>query len=286
MVHAFNNENWESIDFLSHQTNTYYHTLFDIPKNHEIVPHQKKVSLRQVFSVINIEPPNMFFAPNRFCGLEAHTNVSNFDFHLFSLYSAYSWFNEYEFSETFEWSLPVVFDFTGTHQNVQLNGGTRTRFEQFQNTITKVHVVSDGIHNKDKVERLLRLLRDNNGIEMRAKHNTVDLTSSIMHSGHVSGNLISFASKHRLKEELKTLKGVNKERAKRLEKLNQAQQAEANRLQGKLEDLQNYQKKLRDEQEEDIQKLKKNEEEAHKNDPDVHIGDGDTITLFTPKLRL
>lgn len=203
MVHAFHNENWESIDFLSHQTNTYYHTLFDIPQNHEIVPHQKKVSLRQVFSVINIEPPNMFFAPNRFCGLEAHTNVSNFDFHLFSLYSAYSWFNEYEFSETFEWSLPVVFDFTGTHQNVQLNGGTRTRFEQFQNTITKVHVVSDGIHNKDKVERLLRLLRDNNGIEMRAKHNTVDLTYSIMHSGHVSGNLISFASKHRLKEELK-----------------------------------------------------------------------------------
>lgn len=203
MVHAFNNENWESIDFLSHQTNTYYHTLFDIPKNHEIVPHQKKVSLRQVFSAINIEPPNMFFAPNRYCGLEAHTNVSNFDFHLFSLYSAYSWFNEYEFFETFEWSLPVVFDFTGTHQNVQLNGGTRTRFEQFQNTITKVHVVSDGIHNKDKVERLLRLLRDNNGIEMRAKHNTVDLTSSIMHSGHVSGNLISFASKHRLKEELK-----------------------------------------------------------------------------------
>ena len=50
--------------------------------------------------------------------------------------------------------------------------------------------------------------------------------------------------------------------------------------------------KLHNDQEEEeylkeyLQKLKKEEEEAHKNDPDVHIGDGNTKTFFTPKLRL
>lgn len=204
MVHAFHNESWDSKDFLSAQTITYYNTLFGIPvRNHKIDPRQKNVSLQQEFFVKNIEPPNTFFSPMAMCGLEANTNTVDFNFHLFSLYSAYSWFNEDEFSETFEWSLPVVFDFTINHRSGQLNGGTRTRFVQFQNTITKVHVISDGIHNKGKVERLLRLIRDNNGVEIEPDHTTVDIPSSIMHSGDVSGNLISFASKHRLKQKLK-----------------------------------------------------------------------------------
>ena len=208
VIHEFANIETTTTDYITQQSVRYVSSLFEIPKPQRRdwnINRQNSVSLEQSFTVKEKTETDFFFYPKTYCGLQLpNGNTRNIDFHLFSFYSAYSWFNEDEFSETFEWTTPIVFDFTG--QNFQLNGGTRVRFDQFKNTITKVCIISDGIHNIDKVKKILRLLHENNGIQTVSNdtpaRTIIDDINYLVSSHNINGNLISFASKNRLMKRL------------------------------------------------------------------------------------
>ncbi len=209
VIHEFADIETTTTDYITQQSVRYVSSLFEIPKlqgrEWNKYNRQNSISLQQSFAFKKKTETDFFLYPKMYGGLQLpNVNTRNFDFHLFSFYSAYSWFNEDEFSETFEWTTPIVFDFTG--QNFQLNGGTRVRFDQFKNTITKVCIISDGIHNMDKVEKMRGLLRENNGIQIVSNdtpaRTIIDDTNYFAGSHNVNGNLISFASKNRLMKHL------------------------------------------------------------------------------------